>query len=180
MIEHILGTVGVPFGIFVVCFLSAVLPLIHAEAFLIAVSAVSAAQDPKRIALYTVLAAAGQMLGKCIIYFSGKGLVSVSKRGASTTRFAAWRLRVGSKWKSRPGLQERMASWRERIARWSKRPGLLCFLSAASGFPPFMVVAAVAGPLGFPFRSFLVFGFLGRIVRFGFALGIPQMIKHYF
>ena len=49
--------------------------------------------------------------------------------------------------------------------------GGLVFLSAASGFPPFAIVAVLAGQLRMSLTLFFVLGLLGRWLRFAAVLG---------
>lgn len=142
-------------GTFLYCIGSAIIPVMHAEAYLIAASALT----PPALSWGLVLAAtAGQMIGKVLMYWAGQGA-----------------LRLPSEW-----MRKRMAA---ATARYEGHRGVgngLIFLSASSGLPPFYVIAVAAGMLRVPLRSFIIFGTAGRFVRFAAAVFLPQLIKRVF
>ena len=103
-------------GTFAYCVASAMIPLFHAEAYLLAVSAVA----PSGMAVPLVLAAtAGQMLGKAGMYGVGRGAVRLP-----------W---------------ERTKRWIAQAEAWSQRRpsvgGSLVFVSAATGLPALYILS---------------------------------------
>jgi membrane protein YqaA with SNARE-associated domain len=131
---------------------SAVFPWMNAEVIVLALPAVA----PTRPALVLLLlvATAGQMAGKCIVYWIG---------------------RRGSKY-STPRMTRAIDRWRDRLANWRTGPMGLVFFSSAVGLPPFFVVTAMAGALRVNFPRFLVAGTAGRLVRFGALILVPQLV----
>jgi len=137
---------------FVYCIGSAMIPVLHAEAYLIAVSALS----PPAVAWALVIAAtAGQMVGKVLMYFAGRGA-----------------LRLPSEW-----LRARIAAAEARYSGSRKIGNGLIFVSASVGLPPFFFVSVAAGMLRVPLPSFIVFGTAGRFIRFAVAVFLPQLLK---
>ena len=140
---------------FVYCIGSAVIPVMHAEAYLITVSALT----PPALAWALVLAAtAGQMVGKVAMYWAGRGA-----------------LRLPSE-----RMRRRLAAVRARYEGHRGVGNGLIFVSASSGLPPFYVIAVVAGMLRVPLRSFVSFGTAGRFLRFTVAVFLPHLIKRTF
>lgn len=76
-----------------------------------------------------------------------------------------------------PTLRSRVRGWSglRRVEAVAGRPwatGMLCFVSASVGLPPFAVVAVLLGRFRMPVVSFLVVGGLGRLVRFAAVAGL--------
>ena len=137
------------FGTFVFCVGSAMIPLLHAETYLVTASLVA----PPELRWPLVIAATtGQMLGKVGMYYAGRGV----------------RLIPGERMQRR--IQQATARYREKRQIGSG----LVFLSASSGFPPFYVVSIAAGMLTFPLMPFIIFGFAGRFIRFAVAVFLPH------
>jgi membrane protein YqaA with SNARE-associated domain len=139
-------------GTFLFCIGSAVIPLMHAEAYLITVSALT----PPALSVALVLAAtAGQMIGKVAMYWAGRGALRIPSE----------------RWKRRVDAVH---------ARYEGHQGFgngLIFLSSATGLPPFYVIAIAAGVLRVPLGAFIIFGSAGRLLRFAVAVFLPQLIK---
>ena len=140
----------------VACFgltlLSGVFPWMNAEIIVLALPAVSS--SPAALIGLLLAATAGQMTGKCIIYWTGRG-----------------GLRHGS-----PRMSAAVERWRGRIQRLRLGPTGLIFLSSSVGIPPFFVVTAIAGALRVNFPRFLLAGTAGRLVRFGALISVPEAI----
>lgn len=151
MSDALVRDLGIPMATLVVCFLSTVILVIHAELFLIAMSALS---PPEALPLLVLLAALGQMAGKSLVYLGGSGALRLSER-----------------------LQRASARWREKIARWRGANAQLILMSSFTGLPPFMLVSVVAGALQIRFRTFLLCGFIGRLGRFSIAVAFPQLVR---
>ena len=99
----------------------------------------------KTVLLVLVLiATAGQMTGKCILYWAGRNGNNVL-RGRAGQALAKWRDRL----ESRPG-----------------RAIALVLVSSVVGLPPFYLVTLVAGASRMNFLTYLTAGTVGRLVRF--------------
>lgn len=138
---------------FGVCFVSALIPLVNAEAYLGGVGLLS---DDPGIWVLAIVAALGQMVGKVIWYQVGRSSLNwrwVRRKTEST------------KW------QGRFETWQRRTRGNAWIAGLLVFVSAAVGLPPFAIIAVLAGQLRVPFVLFVLTGFAGRVLRFAAVLG---------
>ena len=134
------------FGLTVV---SAILPWVNAE--VIVVSFAALAHSPAEVALVVVVATAGQMAGKCVVFWAGHR---------------------GERWRGHDGrLSQR---WRQLLTAKPWRAVALVLLSSAVGVPPFFLVTLAAGAAGVNFRRFLVAGTVGRLVRFGAIALLPM------
>ncbi len=140
---------------------SALLPVLNLEAYLAVVAAEASNLPALELA---VLAGAGQMVGKAVWFYAGRRSLDLS-----------W-------------LRKKMAQpkWAASYVRWHARihgrpvmAGLITLVSAASGFPPFAVIAVLAGSLRMNLVVFLVTGFVGRTLRFWAVLaGVSLVIGH--
>jgi membrane protein YqaA with SNARE-associated domain len=127
---------------------SALVPFVNAELLLIGLAVASPAAAP----LLVVVMAAGQMVGKSVLFLGGGRLTPSS-------------------------LESRLARWRlDGRTRRARAP--LIGLSAFTGLPPFYLVSIAAPALGVSFRTFLALGLAGRLLRFGALVAIPQLIAH--
>lgn len=132
-------------GTFAFCVGSAMIPLLHAETYLVTASLVA----PAELRWPLVIAAtSGQMLGKIGMYYAGRGV----------------KLIPGERMQRRIEL----ATARYRDKRQLGRG--LVFVSASSGFPPFYILSIAAGMLTFPLVPFIIFGVAGRFIRFAAAV----------
>ena len=144
---------------FGVCALSAVVPIVNAEIYLLGASALA----PRELAIPLIVAAAtGQMLGKSVMYFAGVGAL----------RLPSVRLR-------------RMVAKVEERYRTAGKGGAtlgggIILLSAVVGLPPFYVVSIACGLFRIPFMQFLVLGTIGRLIRFAVIVLVPQAYKAWY
>ena len=136
-----------------VCSASGVLPLVHAELYLASVSAVTS--DGLAVPLILV-GAVGQMIGKSAMYLCGRGLVQLP--GGRIKRKLA---EAERRFKDRRGLG-----------------GVVLFVSAATGLPPFYLVTVASGMLNVPFPRFLLLGLCGRVARFSLVVLSPHLVRH--
>jgi membrane protein YqaA with SNARE-associated domain len=132
---------------------SALLPLINIEAYIASIAALA---DSYGIWPLSLVAAAGQVVGKAVWYEVGRSSMS-------------W-----------PYIQKKMAApkWQRQYdrvkARTDKQPwtgSALLFLSATVGFPPLAIMAVLAGQLRFHRLWFYLTTFVGRTLRFAAVLG---------
>lgn len=136
-----LGTLGVAFA-------SALVPVVNIEAFLLALLA---ARGPGAAWWFALVATLGQMVGKVLIYYAGRGLL---------------RLPAFSQRKTRPGRRWDLARVQQRLQERPRTAGWFVLLSAGVGIPPFAVVSLLAGIVEMRLVTFLVAGSVGRFLRF--------------
>jgi membrane protein YqaA with SNARE-associated domain len=152
-VADILALLGVGFA-------SALIPVVNIEAYL---GARGSAGGVSSIWLLGLVAALGQMVGKLIWYYLGAHALSWG-----------WiRRRI-----EKPKAQARLDKWRSRTAQRPVVTGALVLLSAASGFPPFAIVAVLAGQLRMNLRLFFSLGLVGRWLRFTAVLGGAEWLRH--
>jgi membrane protein YqaA with SNARE-associated domain len=143
---------------FVVCFVSGFLPLVNAEAYLLSVSALS----PARLGVpLTVAGACGQMTAKALLYLSGRGILRLPLG------------RHGDK------VKAKMEQAQARLEAHRGHTGTVLFASAFLGLPPFYFVSILAGTLRISFGLFFGAGLLGRILRFGIFVLLPQIARRW-
>lgn len=155
MLGDVLGVLGV--GV-----LSALVPLVNIEVYLSARGAVASVHG---IWVLALLAALGQMAGKVVWYYLG----------ASSLNWSWVRRRMET-----PKALERLERWRERTQERPVVAGALVFASAFSGFPPFAILAVLAGQLRMSLTLFFVLGLAGRWLRFAAVLGGAAWLGHLF
>ena len=143
---EVLGLLGVSIA-------SALVPLINIEVYLIGLAAVTS-QD--HIWLLAAVGGIGQMLGKLVWYYLG----------ANALRWGWVRRKVET-----PKAQAKLELWRGRTQDRPLVGAALLFVSGFSGFPPFAIVAVLAGQLRMNLAIFLGVGFVSRTLRFAAFLG---------
>jgi membrane protein YqaA with SNARE-associated domain len=140
------------------CFLSAIVPVVNAEVYLVGVAVASS--SPR---WYLALAAAaGQVLGKVLFYLVGRGVLDLPRlrgRGTATGRWTR-RLQTAQDWAGRHA--------------WG--PAALTGASAVVGLPPFAVVSLLAGTLRMRWWVFVLVGLGGRYLRFLLVLLAPGLL----
>lgn len=147
----LLSAAGLYITTFAVCLVSAVVPVVNAEAYLLAVSALI---PPSAVVPVVMLSAVGQMIGKTGLYLAGRGLFRLPAR-----------------------YDAKIGELRAKLEQRKGRTDVLLFVSAFSGFPPFYALSILAGALRFSFGEFLVWGLVGRILRFAVVVLFPQAVK---
>ena len=138
-------------------FVSSFVPVVNIEAYL----AVHQQVTHSSIFIGSAVAALGQMIGKAVWFEAGAKLTAVP-----------W---LAKKLESPKWLAQR-EKWRDRLAGRPWLTGLTLFASAASGIPPYAVMAVVAGDLRVNRLVFWVSGLLGRFVRFLVFLGLFDQV----
>jgi membrane protein YqaA with SNARE-associated domain len=136
---------GIYIAMFLFAVLSGVFPLANSEAALIAFGVASSYGWPKLIVL-AVIVALGQSVTHATVFLSARRLAKVGAKN--------------------PKLEARLAKARELGARWQKSELLLIAIGATIGFPPQLLVAALAGMIDVRFRTFVAVDVTGRIARF--------------
>jgi membrane protein YqaA with SNARE-associated domain len=150
-LAHLTGAWGLYLGTFVYCVVSGLIPVVNCEAYLIVLGATAPRGD---LPVLLLLACVGQMAAKYVLYQTGRGVLRLP--------FRRYQAKVEA-------LQERMAR-----GRWTT-DGIV-FMSAVTGIPPLYPLSIAAGTLAWPLRRFLVYGFCGRVIRFGVVLALPAVV----
>jgi membrane protein YqaA with SNARE-associated domain len=140
-------------GVLGVAFASALVPLVNIEAYLGVRGSVGSIEN---VWVLGLVAGFGQMVGKVIWYYLG----------ASSLHWGWVRRRVET-----PKAQARLETWRTRTHERPVVAGALVFVSAFSGFPPFAILAVLAGQLRMQLALFFGLGLAGRWLRFTAVLG---------
>ena len=140
-------------GTFGVCLVSALFPLVNAEAYLGALAAVG---DGSRVWAVAAVGALGQTCGKMV--FFGLGHSSLDW---------GWVRRTTES----PRWQARLATWQRRTQNNPLSVTGLIGASALLGLPPLAVVSVLAGQLRASLPLFVVAVFAGRTLRFAAVFG---------
>jgi membrane protein YqaA with SNARE-associated domain len=142
-------------GLLLSCFLlsivSALIPWVNGEVLLLTFSAFS--DSPAHRAGLVLMATAGQMTGKCLLYWAGRGVIPM-KEGR---------------------LARVLHAWKGRFERDSTKTMALVFVSAVFGIPPFYVITLLSGAFRIRFSRFIVVGACGRVLHFGTLMLVPQI-----
>jgi membrane protein YqaA with SNARE-associated domain len=153
--EKLIGRYGLYLTTYVVGVVSGLVPVVNLEVYLVWVAALTPRSEAMAI---TGLATVGQMTAKTLMYLAGAGVLKISVRKPGKTLQA---------------VQMKMAQWKHRI-------GLFLFTSASLGVPPFYVVSIASGICRVPLPVFLLWGLLGRFLRFGITVFFPHLLKGLF
>lgn len=146
------GLYGSCFGLSIV---SALVPWVNGEILLLSMAAL--VHSPGKLFVLVVLASAGQMAGKCVLYWTARGALH-----SGSSRIA-----------------KKVERWRERFEGPLAKRLALVFISSAVGIPPFYIISILAGAFQLDFKSFQVVGMCGRLVRFGLIVAIPYLTLGY-
>jgi len=134
---------------------SAVIPIFNMEAY---ISVMYANTEEHSALLIAFIGSLGQNIGKLVWYYASLGALDIPwlKRRMST-----------------PKRQASFERWRDYVQGRPVMSGLLTFVSAAVGFPPFFAMAMVAGTLRMNVVVFFVAGLIGRTLFFwAWLLGV--------
>ncbi|MCP2256915.1 membrane protein YqaA, SNARE-associated domain [Streptoalloteichus tenebrarius] len=155
----VLVWVGLPLSTFGVAVLSAVLPVISMEVYLVGV-VLKAPELPWWFLALVV--AVGQIGGKLLYFYAGRGslpLPRLLRRKARTPgRWARWLDRFREHCQRRPA--------------WSV---VLLLVSAVASLPPFAATSVVAGMANIAPTTFVATGLVGRFARFGALAAAPAL-----
>jgi len=138
---------------FATCVVSALVPLVNAEAYLVAVSLTSSTAGLWALAFVGGL---GQTVGKIVWYEAARRSLS--------WRWVRRRL-------EKPERQETLLRWRHRFAERPWLPMSVLFASASVGLPPLLIIAVLAGQLHLSRIGFALTVLVGRTLRFAAILG---------
>lgn len=143
-------------SLYLACFglsiVSALVPWVNGEALLLSFAVW--APTPFALGGMVALASLGQMVGKCVLYWGGRGSLRVQKGRVA----------------------QLIISWNERLTSSPGRTSLVIFISSAVGIPPFYVITILAGGLHLSFGRFVSIGLCGRVVRFSLLVLIPRLV----
>jgi membrane protein YqaA with SNARE-associated domain len=137
---------------------SAVIPIFNMEAY---IAVAHARTDTYPALLLAFVGSLGQNLGKLVWYYLSLGALDIP-----------WlRRRMET-----PRRQASFQRWRAFVHGRPLMSGVLTFVSAAVGFPPFFAMAMVAGTLRMNVVVFFVAGLLGRTLFFwAWLLGVGMV-----
>ena len=139
---------------------SAILPIVNMEAY---ISVVYASTDQQSALALALVGSLGQNVGKLVWFYGARGAIDIP-----------WlKQRMGS-----PRRQAQFERWRDYVQGRPLASGVLTFVSAAVGFPPFFAMAMVAGTLGMNVVVFFVAGLAGRTLFFlAWLLGVGLIFR---
>lgn len=143
LLESIVAALGIYAGTLAVGVLSGLVPIVNGELYLIGVVLLTGEVWPA--ILLAGLVAVGQMIAKVVLYKAAHGAGNVGKDSK---------------------LGKKIEKWRAKIDKWQDKPLAITFVSALTGLPPFYVITLIAGALGVRFRTFMILGIIGRLIRF--------------
>ena len=115
-----IGMAGCYLWCFMLSIVSALVPWVNGEVILLSLTAL--ARTTWGRALLVLSAGAGQMVGKCILYWAGTGVISL-KSGR---------------------VQEALSAWKGRFEKSPSKMLSLVFASSTLGIPPFYVITLLA------------------------------------
>jgi membrane protein YqaA with SNARE-associated domain len=145
-------------GVFVLAFVSAFVPVVSIELALVVAAATGT--SGRLLVAQVLVAAAGQMVGKCCFFVGGR------------TAITSWTRRKKPH-RSRGG--RRLGALVARAARQRAAATVTVFVSAVTGLPPFALVSTLAGAWRLRLSSFFVLGLAGRSARFAGVLLVPHV-----
>jgi membrane protein YqaA with SNARE-associated domain len=148
-------------GVLGVAFASALVPLVNIEAYLGVRGSVGGIEN---VWVLGLAAGFGQMVGKVVWYYLG----------ASSLHWGWVRRRMET-----PKARARLETWRTRTHERPVVAGALVFVSAFSGFPPFAILAVLAGQLRMQLALFFGLGLAGRWLRFTAVLGGAEWLARF-
>jgi membrane protein YqaA with SNARE-associated domain len=137
---------------FGVALLSAVIPLINIEIYLLGASALA----PRAMVIPLIVAGTlGQVIGKIALYYAGTGALKLPGK-----RLQAALQRMNTQMQERPNMG-----------------GALVFASATLGLPPYYLVTLAAGAAKMNLPMFLLVSLVGRLIRFTIVVAVPQLAR---
>ncbi len=125
-------------------YVSALVPLVNAEALVLLYAAVAGGGE-RQVLGVAFAVALGQMIGKVTLFWAGRGAAKVPSE------------------RQRKALER----WGDRFSRSPASVMFLVFVSAFIGFPPFYAISLLAGAFRVNLPAFFAVGLAGRFLRFG-------------
>ncbi|WP_445256912.1 hypothetical protein [Nocardioides aurantiacus] len=138
---------------------SSSIPIFNMEAY---ISVAYATNGDRNAFVLAAVASLGQNIGKLAWYYGSRSAAGVP----------FMRKRMNS-----PKRQAQLARWQATVEGRPVLSGALNFVSAAVGFPPFFVMAVLAGTLRMNVCVFFVTGLVGRTLFFwAWLLGVGLLV----
>jgi membrane protein YqaA with SNARE-associated domain len=139
--------------------LSAIIPVFNMEAYIVLAFAKTHGHSELELA---AIGSLGQNIGKLVWFYASRGALD----------FPWLQKKLDD-----PKRQASYEKWRAQIEGRPMFSGVLTFISAAIGFPPFFAMAMVAGSLRMNAAVFFTAGLLGRTLFFwALLLGVGLAI----
>lgn len=154
------GEIALTFG---TCAISALIPVISAELYLLGMAALTTAPC---IWVLAAAAATGQITGKLAYYYAGRGMLRLPWRPARGRWAVRW--------------QRRLARWRAAAETRSGWTTASVGTSAVLGIPPLGAMSVFAGCARLPVAMFAGIGVAGRYARFSLILALPGLLARLF
>lgn len=148
--QALAAALGLPLATLVYTFVGGFVPVFNIEVYLVAVSSLASGAE---LVVLAAMAGVGQMAAKSLVYGAGRGTLSMS---------------LGR-------YEDRRRAMIDRIEDREGSTGLLLFVSAGLGLPPFYVVSGAAGALAIPYPWFLLAGTAGSLLRSGLVLATGSL-----
>lgn len=140
---------------FAVCVVGSFIPLVNTEIYLLSVSAISPAEF---VGPLVVAATVGQMAGKVVIYYGGRGILRIRNQN----------------------VRGKVIAVREKLEQRPRMAKLILFSSAIFGLPPLYLMSIACGAVGMGLVSFILIGSAGRLIHFTIVAMLPQYAKYIF
>jgi membrane protein YqaA with SNARE-associated domain len=137
---------------FAVCVAGSIIPLINTEIYLVSAVALS----PRGYVVPLVIAASlGQMVGKVVMYYAGRGVL----------RLPSERVRT------------RMVAMQARMQARPRAAAAVLLTSSVVGFPPLYIVSIACGAVRMNLAAFFLIGLFGRLVHFAAVAALPDLFR---
>lgn len=149
MTHQLVATFGLYVGTFLVCLIGGLVPVFNTEIYLVGVVKWGI-DSPAPLPALVILASAGQMIAKIILYYAALGLFEMP-RGTRRSK---------------------IEKAREMMEKWRKSPKLVLFISSAVGLPPLYLVSLAAGALKIRMPTFIAITMTGRLIHFAVVVGL--------
>lgn len=137
---------------FGVAVLSAVIPVVNIEIYLLGASALAGRE---MVIPLIVAGTLGQVIGKIALYYAGTGALKIPGK-----RLQAALQKMNTQMQERPRMG-----------------GALVFASATLGLPPYYLVTLAAGAAKMNLPMFLAVSLVGRLIRFAIVVAVPQLAR---
>lgn len=152
---------------FVLSMGSAFVPIVPFEIFLVGLG--THGISPWFGTVVVVCGGLGQMCGKLVFFFAGRGVRSrLSTRAKVTAEVEV---------AEHKGSSGRFAAIFEHAREHRGIAGAVTFVSGVIGIPPFAVTSVLAGAWRMSVVEFFVLGFCGRSIRFAVVLVAPDLVR---
>ncbi len=150
--KELINQQGVYLAVLIVSVAGGLIPVLSIELLLLLIAPFL---HSNKIIIVVTIASVGQILPKIIVFYTGMG--------ASTF--------IKEEWK------KRITDLKEKIKNFKYGTDAFVFLSSFTGFPPFYLVSIAAGAVRYRVENFIIFGGIGRFLRFLLILLFPKVLK---